>query len=194
VISIRILKQIIITLKLIIMKKLILTSASFGRNAFVCQDHAPMSVKSSLQPLGLKRLMVLLIVFLLSTQFVSAQKSDTAANGSAQASYDFYMQRHKTNNTIGWLLLGSGVTMTTVGAAIGTNNIKYILTPGYNSHKGEAVAFAGGLMALVSIPFFISAGGSRRKAYLSLKKEKVSIGERGPAKVTFAAISFKIKF
>jgi hypothetical protein len=176
------------------MKKLILTLASPGRNTFICQDHAPMSVQGSLQPLGLKRLVILLIVFLLSTQFVSAQKSDTAANGSTRASYDFYMQKHKTNNTIGWLLLGSGVTMASVGVGIGANNVKYILTPGNNSHRGEAVAFTGSLMALVSIPFFISAAGSRRKAYLSLKKEKVSIGEKGPAKFNYPAIALKVKF
>lgn len=176
------------------MEKLILTLASPGRNTFICQDSAQMSVNDSLQLLGLKRLVILLIVFLLSAQFVSAQKSDTATNGSAQAGYDFYMQKHKTNNTIGWLLLGSGVTVASVGVGIGANNIKYVFTPGYDSHKGEVIAFTASLMALASIPFFISAGGSKRKAYLSLKKEKISIGEKGPTKFNYPAIALKIKF
>ncbi len=176
------------------MAKLILTSALPDRNTFVGRVHTPIPIAGSLQPLGLKRLVIFLIVFLLPAQFVSAQKSDTAANESARTGYDFYMQKHKTNNTIGWLLLGSGVTMASVGFGIGANNMKYSFTPGYNNHKGDAVAFTGSLMALVSIPFFISAGGSRRKAFLSLKKEKISIGEKGPAKFNYPAIALKIKF
>jgi len=176
------------------MKKLIFNPASPARNTAAGLVYVPASSKEDLPPLVLKGCIILMLLFVLSTQCASAQKVNTSVSNPPQTKYEYYMQKHKTNNTIAWLLLVPGVTMATIGVTVGVDNVKNVFTSGYDSHKGEAVAYTGGLMALVSIPLFISANGNKRKALLSLKKEKLSIGERGPGKFTYPAIAIKIKF
>jgi hypothetical protein len=101
------------------------------------------------------------------------------------------MEKHKTNNSIGWLLLAPGTTMFAVGGIINATHSDNIFTAGLNS-KGAKVGLAGSLMALTSIPFFISAGNNRKMAFLSLKKEKLSLLEKGPGKFSYPAIAVKI--
>ena len=151
------------------------------------------SAKIGLKPFGLKSVVTILIIFLLSTHFVIAQKIDTSASPSPRVMYDYYMGRHNTDKTIGWLLLVPGATMMTVRSVMNVKNGSNIFSNGFNPVKGDRLGLIGGVMAFTSIHFFISAGSDKRKASLSLKRETVPFGDKGPGKYQFTALVLKIK-
>lgn len=134
------------------------------------------------------------MAFLLSTQFVSAQKIDTSNNKSPRVMYDFYMQKHKTNTITGWTLLGSGVVMFTIGGKLFADNGFGIFSSNNKSDVGAGIMLAGVVTGLASIPFLISARNNKMKADLSLKTGSVALGDRSPGNFNYAAISLKIKF
>lgn len=80
-----------------------------------------------------------------------------------------YLKKSKTQKTIGWVMLGSGVTMATVGALIFNNHTNgdplegfdYILS---KKSQGAAILVVAGIgTALGSIPFFISSAKNKRR-------------------------------
>ena len=150
--------------------------------------------KSGLPAPGLKHIFAILMPFILSLQIVSAQKIDTPCFGSPEAKYCLYMAKYKTNRTVGWLLLVPGATMMTIKGVMNASNNNNIFKSGFNPAKGTGLGFIGGVMALTSIPFFISAGNNKRKAYLSLKREKIVTSDRSVGSFHYLAIDLKIKF
>lgn len=83
-------------------------------------------------------------------------------------SKDYYLKKSKTQKTIGWVMLGGGVAMTTVGIVIKN---KQSNDDPFNSLNnldkiGKSVVLIGvGIgTALGSIPFFISSAKNARKA------------------------------
>jgi hypothetical protein len=137
----------------------------------------------------MKKSLTILTAFLLSTQFVSAQKIDTATSRSPQENYNFYMQKNRTNKTIGWCLLGSGIVAMTIGTS---EAMKHLFDT--HDHRGEALGLAGFGASLVSIPFFLAAGDNKRAARLSVKQESTSMGGGGPNNFGYTAVSLKISF
>jgi hypothetical protein len=135
----------------------------------------------------MKQIVTLLILILFSMQLVSAQKTDTSSLRSPQASYDFYMRKHKTNHIIGWSCLGGGTAMLIGGIAIKVNN-------GFlsNNSQGQWLTYLGLATTVASIPFFISAGTNKLKARLSLKAQSISIGNYTPDKLRYATVAFTI--
>lgn len=78
---------------------------------------------------------------------------------------EMYLQRSRTQRTVGWAMLGGGVLLTVAGGAIFANNFE--LFKSANDDK----AAAGGVMMLAgigctlgSIPLFISSAHNARKA------------------------------
>ncbi|MBS1513275.1 MAG: hypothetical protein JST86_20735 [Bacteroidetes bacterium] len=71
-----------------------------------------------------------------------------------------YLQKRKTQKLTGWILLGSGVAMAVSGAIINLS------APWDGKHQNDGVwmVYAGGPIALASIPFFISAHHNKKKA------------------------------
>lgn len=115
------------------------------------------------------RKLFLLCLLALSTQFISAQRIDTA-HQSRQAAYKMYMQKRSNNRLVGFVMLGIGVGM--VGASV-----LDVLANGTNGEDSlEPLLFIGGGMAVSSIPFFIIAGNNKRKAELALKGETINTG------------------
>jgi hypothetical protein len=112
---------------------------------------------------------------------------------SPQALHDFYMHKHKTNNTIAWVCLGAGVGLTTAGFITSANNFKIYLgapPPGYHKNKGLFLSVFGIATSLTSVPFFGSSGKNKRKATLALKGENMSFGNSRFNKFNYTAIVF----
>lgn len=85
---------------------------------------------------------------------------------SAAFSKDYYLKKSKTRKTVGWVLLGGGVTMTTAGYLL---LIKQVNDDPWTflEFKGQGYVMlmaAGATTALASIPFFISSAKNARKA------------------------------
>jgi hypothetical protein len=135
----------------------------------------------------------ILTAFLFSVQFVSGQKADTSACCPARGVDDAFTQKYKTGKTAAWLLLAPGATMAASRGVINVNNRNSFFKYGFNPRKAPAFGFLGSVMALSSIPFFIQAGNSRKKASLSLKREKIMISEKGPGNFRYLAVDLKIK-
>ena len=152
------------------------------------------SSKRGLPQLDLKQIAAILMIFMLSVQIASAQKIDTPCFGSPEAKYCLYMKAYKANRTVGWLLLVPGATMMTIKGVMNASNNNNIFKNGFNPAKGTGIGFIGGVMALTSIPFFISAGNNKRKAYLSLKREKIVTTDRSGGSIHYLAMDLKIKF
>ncbi len=89
---------------------------------------------------------------------------------STALSKDYYLKKSKNKKTVGWLMLGGGVAMTTIGIIIASGqtndrlNDPFGVDP-FSGNEGAAiVAVAGLASALGSIPFFINSAKNARKA------------------------------
>ena len=113
-----------------------------------------------------------LLLLLVTYAFTcSAQKMDTTYR-PALNSYDYYIKKSKTNKTIGFILLGSGVLISAISYGTYAGN-------DFNGpFSGNDALVLGGVMAVGSIPFFIFAGSNKRKARLALKGETSGISHR----------------
>jgi hypothetical protein len=131
----------------------------------------------------MKQIFISICFFLFIIQFVQGQKIDTTMNKTPQVLYNMYMQKHKSNKTVGWVLFGSGLGMAAIGMTIfGKQDFEA------TTNKGITLAFAGGISMLGSIPFFISAGNNKRKAKLALKTGPVIIGNKNPIQSNYFAL------
>ena len=75
-------------------------------------------------------------------------------------SQSYYIQKRHTNNTIGWVCVGGGLTMAALGLLVDIGS-------GFNhgsATAGDGIAIAGEIVALASIPFFIGAHHNKKKA------------------------------
>ena len=143
----------------------------------------------------MKKIITLFIAVLFSMQLVSAQKIDTSIYHSPQDLHNFYWQKHKTNQIVGWSCLGGGLALATIGAITLTEHLQINIGPGPGAPKntrGEFPFFFGTATALASIPFFISSSRNKRRAKLALKSENVSFGNKIINQLNYAAIAFKV--
>jgi hypothetical protein len=78
-----------------------------------------------------------------------------------------YLRKSKTQKTVGWIMLGGGVAITTIGLLIADKQINDDPYGFIISDKGSGTAILtiiGIGTALGSIPLFIAAGKNRRRA------------------------------
>jgi len=137
-------------------------------------------MKQKLQKTG-----VLIVIFLLSIQMVSAQKADTAMINSSKTLFDLYTKRHKTFNTVGWSLLGTGSALIIIGLAEASSG--NLFSPSFDT--GAALGSLGVVMVLGSLPCFIIAGSNEKKAILQLRSGYVG----GPSSFNYAAVRLTIR-
>ena len=168
------------------MKTILLISAGRGANGHISATRAFVNFL-------VKRVAMILMAILLPAQFASAQKIDTSA-ASPQATHGSYIQKYKTSKTVAWLLLAPGATAATIRGVVNVRNGNGFFKYGFTPRRGPALGLIGSIMALSSFPFFISAGNSRKKAFLSLKRDKVVSAESGPGNFHYLAIDLKIRF
>jgi len=96
---------------------------------------------------------------------------------------EYYLQKSKSQKTVGFILLGVGATTLA------------ILSKGETDFDVLPVLAIGGLAAtVISVPLFISAGKNKRKAMsLSMKKEKAFFPHGGSfAQKSFPAVSIRL--
>jgi hypothetical protein len=137
-----------------------------------------------------RMILAVLIPLLLLVQLVSAQKADTSVSFLSNPKYDRYMQRHKTFNTVGWVLMAPGAALFIIGEvelSSGGGIIGLVLNSGA-AKNGADLASAGIIMVLGSIPFFIIAKSNARKASLQLKSGNVP----GAYKFNYIGLALKV--
>ena len=86
-----------------------------------------------------------------------------------QEMHDMFMKKHKKKKIVGFVTLGTGVALVATGI---------IVTKYGSGISGPGVGLiAGGLItSLVSIPFFLGARRSKKKADLVLNQKRVVLG------------------
>ena len=139
----------------------------------------------------MKNIFAICCLYLSAIQLVHAQQTAPFANISSRALYDNYIQKRKTFNTAGWVLLGAGAGMMIGG---GTMYASYA-NQGYNGPSpasADALIIAGGVAALASIPLFISANKNKTKANLALKGESITFGNKIFATSDYYALALRI--
>ena len=76
-----------------------------------------------------------------------------------------YLKKSKTQKTVGWVMLGGGVAMTTIGYVIINQQVNDDPLNAITTGQGYVVLMiAGAATALGSIPFFISSAKNARRA------------------------------
>jgi cytochrome c biogenesis factor len=97
---------------------------------------------------------------------------------------DYFKKSKKQRNT-GLILLGSGVTMFTVG----TIAMQHSQSKGEN----EFPFVIGGLVTTIaSVPFFISAAVNKHKANISMKRDAFMIAPNQRSNLAYNSISFQL--
>ena len=136
----------------------------------------------------MKFFIVLLTQIILFMQPVNAQQSILTNKG------DYYslIKKRNTNNTIGWVALGTGFTMIVYGGLQTLVDAAGLDASHRHSTRGEGIAVAGEIVALASIPFFIIAHSYKKKAHLALKHENVYINDRLRYDPGYTALVLKI--
>ena len=95
---------------------------------------------------------------LLLFAFVSAQQTP-----STIAMPELW-QKSRSQRTAGFVLLGSGLVVGTIGFATGVNNVLVDVITGRETVKGTGAMIAGVSLMAASIPFFILAGKNKRRS------------------------------
>ena len=78
-------------------------------------------------------------------------------------SKDYYLQKSKNQRTVGWVLLGAGAAVGTVGLIV-ASDAEWFFDDSDKLGTGLTLFTVGAASTLASIPFFIIAGSNSRKA------------------------------
>ena len=108
-----------------------------------------------------------------------------------------YLKKSKTQKTVGWVMLGGGVAMTTIGYVIINQQVNDDPLNAITTGQGYVVLMiAGAASALGSIPFFISsAKNARRAAAISFNNQKILFPQQNTFVLkTQPTVTLKIMF
>ena len=139
----------------------------------------------------MKNIFAICCLYLSAMQLVHAQKTEPSTNISSRTLYDNYIQKRKTFNTAGWVLLGAGAGMLIGGGSMYGS----YANQGFNGPSptsADALIIAGGTAALASIPLFILANKNKTKANLALKGESIAFGNKSLATFNYYALALRI--
>jgi formate-dependent nitrite reductase membrane component NrfD len=115
---------------------------------------------------------------------------------NAAASKEYFMKKSRTQKTLGWVMIGAGVIITTVGVTIAHKKENDFLNTLSDKGLGIVIAAAGIGTGLSSIFFFTSSAKNARRAMLiTFNTQKI----RFPAyntvfSKTQPALTFTIRF
>ena len=98
----------------------------------------------------------------------------------------YYLKKSKQQKTIGWILLGAGVSLTIVG---GQQVSKDIFS---ESSGGEALMLIGNLSALASIPVFLSAAKHRGRAEILLRNQNIPLTHVSGTRLTSIGVAIPL--
>lgn len=133
------------------------------------------------------------IVFILLSTFLFFQDSQAQiAKDSLRKTGDrdlasSYLQKAKTQKTIGWILLGTGVTFAIIGASQAKSDIFT------ESSDGIVPLGIATLSSIASVPFFISAGKKKRKAEILLSNQNIPLTGSSGLKLMSVGIAVPIR-
>ena len=102
--------------------------------------------------------LIFLIVFMLLTVNLWSQNSVVVPN-----SKDYYLHKSSNQKKTGWILLGGGAVLATIGG-IGFSENFGIFTDNATGDGYGFMFLTGVISGLSSIPFFISSGNNARRA------------------------------
>lgn len=102
--------------------------------------------------------LIFLIVFMLLTINLWSQNTTVVSN-----SKDYYLQKSSNQKKTGWILLGGGAVLATIGG-IGFSENFGIFTDNATGDGYGFMFLTGVISGLSSIPFFISSGNNARRA------------------------------
>ncbi len=96
---------------------------------------------------------------------------------TAVLSKDHYLKKSKIQKTVGWVMLGGGVAMTTIGLVLITKQVNDDPLNLLEYSEGYGIlTLAGAGTALGSIPFFISSAKNKRRALsLAISNQKIFV-------------------
>ncbi len=130
---------------------------------------------------------VAVILVLLCFSHARAQQVNS---DSLQVKRAYYLQKRNSFNTLGWVCLGSGLTMAAFGLLL---DVGSAFNHG-SATKGDGIAVAGELVAFASIPMFIIAHHNKKKAALYISNGSASINNRPISNTNYTSLSLAIKF
>ncbi len=146
------------------------------------------------------------IISLAMLLIVSATLFSQQTTPSQPLTHEDYLKKSKKQKTAGWILLGGGTLLTTIGLVVGMNETEDILyanifEPNAPSSNDDgtlaAVLTIGGVLAMAgSIPLFIASGKNKKKAAASVafKMEKTTVvGVRDISIKQYPAVAFQIR-
>lgn len=121
----------------------------------------------------MKHFLLLLSIFMFSSQMVVGQVIESSQEKSPQELFDFHTLKQKKNKKAAFKCLSGGAILIVTGAVIGVG--------GFANEKsglaaGGVIAMAiGSIATITSIPLYISAGNHKRKARMSLQSGTVAL-------------------
>lgn len=119
----------------------------------------------------MKKIILCTLVLIISAFSFSQQTTSPTA-----ATTD-YLKKSKNQQTIAWILVGSGVSLVVIAAATSGKAIANSIFLGDNRgiNTSSTLLVLGGTITLSSVPFFIVSGRNKRKSMsLSFKNETIS--------------------
>lgn len=140
------------------------------------------------------------IFFLLLT--VSAESFSQPTTTATPAVKTDYLKKSKSQKTAAWILLGSGVVLTSTAMAIGLNEATdnlidlFTLEQPKSSNDGEILFYTGLAAMAGSIPLFIASSKNKKKANnisASFKMEFRSfVQQHAFVRIPYPALSLKL--
>jgi hypothetical protein len=104
-----------------------------------------------------KFLLLLMLLSFIVKSFGQVEKSSSFSKA-------YYLQKSKTQKTIGWVLLGGGTAMV-VGAAISyPKRESSSFSEAFTLNANDIIILIGTGADIISIPFFISAHKNKKRA------------------------------
>ena len=111
-------------------------------------------------------------------------------NLNAQAQTVDYMKKAKKQKTVGFILLGTGVALATVGLILEGRSSDSVSGAVEDTFEGAGLIVGGAVVSAASIPFFIASGRNKKRSLaLSPAIQKIT----GPADNQWANMQPAIK-
>ncbi len=135
----------------------------------------------------MKRSLITIFILLFICQTNFSQVIDPTIDKSSQELYNFYTLKEKKNNTVAWIMIGSGI-------AILTANYFASFRVDDGNDSPDAVELAGMAVSLGSIHFFNLATTNKKTAKLFIKGESVTFKGFSNKKSKHLSIALAIDF
>jgi hypothetical protein len=138
----------------------------------------------------MKAPLLVLYSYCFAIQVSTGQVRDTSFN-TQPANSKYYCQQYQNKKRVAWLLCGTGLTMLAAGAYI---NILHVAESDTRSptNADDILLIGGAVATFVSIPLFVEAGKTKKKANLLLKKESLTWMGNRQRPLGFTSVAFTI--